>query len=80
MDRSNWLFIATDEMGPMKPADFVHDKGWPSEAFGLAKNAKEFSQSPLPSTFFIDAEGNLVEKIVGSMHKAEIEEKLKPLL
>ncbi len=48
------------------------DDGFVSKAYG--------SVSSIPTTFIIDRNGNIAEKIIGSRTKTEFEGKIKPLL
>ncbi len=79
MDSVNWLFLAADEMGQMPPLDFVHKQGWPAEAFGLARDVKEYNPGPIPATFFYDSSGRLVRKVIGAMNQSELREQVREL-
>jgi thiol-disulfide isomerase/thioredoxin len=51
--------------------DFAHDTGNGAELYGV---------QGIPTTLFIDRQGNIVDKVVGGMDKATFEEKLAAIL
>lgn len=77
-DDVNWLFIASDDIGD--PKNLVSEKGWDASVFAMSDAVKDYHSGPMPTTYFYNASGKLVEEIKGAMHKEELQQKVEGLL
>jgi hypothetical protein len=73
-----FLGIAVDQQ--MDPAGHYHQNGF-SFTLGYDDNgAKTYGVSGIPTTLFIDRQGNLVDKVTGGMGASDFDAKLAKIL